>query len=103
MRMISITDGYNQRKRIGELRGSTFRMIKRKDKHFLRNLSAWAVDKNAFDEHQEALTFIVEEEESGIHYIAARSVFLEHGKEIQYGGHGKQIALPLKHWTVFKI
>lgn len=74
-------------------------------KHLLRNQNAWAIDFKLFNDillPKNALISI-KERKTGVIYNARAIVFKEHGEEVEYLNHRKQICLNLEYFTKEKI
>jgi len=99
-KLLTLTDGFGQVRKIGFLNGSTLRMWRDRDKHLYRKLNAWCFDLDAFNHYSEVQVFIVEAEE-GKRYLTIRDAFEKYATKINWAGHGEQLALPLEYWEEF--
>ena len=100
-RRIVVTDGNGKENTVGYVRGNTGFLLKKKSKHFFRKYQAWAIDEEVLVRNPDIEVFIVKEEEENVNYLTTRDNFIEYSKEINYGGHLPQLALPLKYWTEY--
>jgi len=97
-----IVDEYGERRFIGHVWGQTLHMGRKKSIHFFRNLQAWALDEDVYKQNPDVLVFVLTDKENNIKYLASRRDFELYAKPIQFGGHLRQLALPIQYWAPFK-
>ncbi|HHX43149.1 MAG TPA: hypothetical protein GX714_04070 [Chloroflexi bacterium] len=93
-----------QGKAVGRVgRDAIFRKSVRGSRHALRKPPAWALDIDSLLEAERLGATMVEirDCESGLRYRASVERIWRHGITIDRG-HGRQVALPLSRWTVWR-
>ena len=85
---------------VGDIRGDTLVLKRRKSRHWLRLANGWAIDEVVLRRAKEAgvETVVVLDQESGVAYRAALSKLLACGTPVDLG-HGRQYALPEREWA----
>jgi hypothetical protein len=99
-KVIMMTDGFGQVRKIGMQNNTTLRMWKKKE-HFFRKGNGWGLDLDWFHQLKDVEIFIVEVS-NGERYLTTREAFEEYGEKIQYPGHGEQLVVPMDYWVEFK-
>jgi len=91
----------NDGKVVGVVRGNVFHKRVRGSVHMLRRPPGWAVDITVLADAEKhgAESVEIEDTETGKRYKVSVSLFWNRGIKIDRG-HGRQIALPLKYWSV---
>lgn len=87
---------------IGMLEGGILDIDRSKKKHFYRKLNAYGMDKALLNHlgDLECQTIRLHEKESDTYYTATLEQFLRKGLPNHYKGHGAQLFLPMRYWTV---
>lgn len=100
--IIRITDGFGKVKVIGRRVEDTFYTTRKRSKHFFNKYKGWAIDVDVIN-REDIENYVLLDTENNIEYYASRQDFLEHGKEMQWPGHGEQVTLPLENWRSYEV
>ena len=85
---------------VGHVRGHELVLVRRRSKHWLRQLDGWSFDAVVLAQAAVlgATHVVVIDRDTGTTYRTALATFGEHGVPVAFGGHGKQVALGDCHW-----
>ncbi len=88
---------------VGQVVEGKFHKRVRGSKHMLREPKGWAVDVQSFQDARDlgAQSIEIEDTESGVTYAASVEHVLSRGFRFDRG-HGPQICLPLRFWSVHR-
>lgn len=87
---------------VGHVANGELVLARKRSRHWLRVANGWSVDVAVLAQAAAlgATHVVVVDRESGTRYVAPLDAFREHGVHVSYGGHGAQLALPARFWSV---